>query len=60
MNTTSDIAGPTAGDVFKVSAMQYETPESRVTDLKLDTDFLASGKDNLSNNGIEPVEYEEF
>lgn len=40
--------------------MQYETPESRVTDLKLDTDFLASGMDNLSNNGIEPVEYEDF
>lgn len=40
--------------------MQYDAPISRVIELKLDIDFLASGTDSLSNNGIEPVEYEDF
>ena len=39
--------------------MLYESPFSRVTDLKLETGFLTSGTDEITNNGgIEPVDYE--
>ena len=38
--------------------MHYEPPYSRVTELKLDADFLASGNDDLNDTYIEPVDYE--
>lgn len=39
--------------------MTYISPFSRVVVLKLETDFLASGReDELNDNTIEPVDYE--
>ena len=43
-----------------MKGMEYVSPHTRVTDLALDTDFLASGKDKLNNGTLESVEYEEF
>ena len=38
--------------------MYYEPPFSRVTELKLEVAFLASGNDELNDTNIEPVDYE--
>lgn len=38
--------------------MNYEPPYSRVTELKLESSFLASGNDELNDTNIEPLDYE--
>ena len=40
--------------------MHYEPPYSRVTGLKLDVAFLASGNEELTNNQIEPIDYDDL
>ena len=40
--------------------MHYEPPYSRVTELSLDAAFLASGCDQLTNNQLEPIDYDDL
>lgn len=40
--------------------MHYEPPYSRVTELKLDAVFLASGNEELTNNQLEPIDYDDL
>lgn len=40
--------------------MHYEPPVSRVTDLRLEISFLASGSDELTNQQMESIDYDDL